>query len=151
MIPWLVVLPVLSRIYCHISYWCSRKKHVKSCRIRHTCGEEEDANLLEEEAALVAENAIRERVQGGVPELPTVRIVETLESAVVTLPGKHCKWCGSASQSRKRTKTAPTTPKMSHMLHEEHALEWVNRAIWLSLQFHFWVSIFRYSDWLFFN
>lgn len=61
-----------------------RKKYVKSCQIRHTYGEDEESNLLEEEAILVSENA----VQAGVECDTTVHrdhVVDPPETATVTL------------------------------------------------------------------
>ena len=62
----------------------NRKKYVKSCQIRHTYGEDEESNLLEEEAILVSENA----VQAGVECDTTVHrdhVVDPPETATVTL------------------------------------------------------------------
>ena len=41
----------------------NRKKYVKSCQIRHTYGEDDESNLLEEEAILVSENAVQAGVE----------------------------------------------------------------------------------------
>ena len=87
-----------------------RKKYVKSCQIRHTYGEDEESNLLEEEAILVSENA----VQAGVECDTTVHrdhVVGPPETATVTLGGKNCKWCGSTTHSRKSHKDRPHNPK----------------------------------------
>ena len=88
----------------------NRKKYVKSCQIRHTYGEDDEANLPEEEAILVAENA----VQAGLECDTTVHrdhLVDPPETATVTLGGKNCKWCGSTIHSRKSHKDYPHNPK----------------------------------------
>ena len=88
----------------------NRKKYVKKCPIRHTYGEDDKLNLLEEEALLVAENA----VQAGVECDTTVHgdhVVDPPETATVTLAGKNCKWCGSTTHSQKRHKDCPHNPK----------------------------------------
>lgn len=98
-------------IYSNVSLLFCRKKYVKSCRIRHTYGEEEESNVLEEEAVLLAENAVRNGVeQGTAPQIPDHEI-DAPESAEVTLGGKKCKWCGSTTHSRKTHKDCPHNPK----------------------------------------
>ncbi|KAJ7394582.1 hypothetical protein OS493_000400 [Desmophyllum pertusum] len=90
-----------------------RKKYVKSCRIRQTYGEEEESNVLEEEAVLLAENAVRNGVeQGTAPQIPDHE-VDAPESAEVTLGGTKCKWCGSTTHSRKMHKDCPRNPKIA--------------------------------------
>ena len=68
----------------------NRKKYVKSCQIRHTYGEDEESNLVEEEAIFESENA----VQAGVEFDTTVHrdhVVDPSETVTVTLGGKNCK------------------------------------------------------------
>ena len=88
----------------------NRKKYVKSCQIRHTYGEDDEANLLEEEAILVAENAVQAGSEIDTT-LPGDHVVDPPETATVTLGGKKCKWCGSTTQSRKSHKDCPQNPK----------------------------------------
>ena len=88
----------------------NRKKYVESCQIRHTYGEDDESNLLEEEAILVSENA----VQAGVECDTTVHsdhVVDPPETATVTLGGKNCNWCGSTTHSRKSHKDCPHNSK----------------------------------------
>ena len=79
---------------------------MKSCQIRHTYGEDEEANLLVEEAVLLAENAVRDGL-GCEPAITGDHEVTASETATVTLGGKKCKWCGSTTHSRKSHKDCP--------------------------------------------
>lgn len=88
----------------------NRKKYVKSCQIRHTYGEDDEANLLEEEAILVAENAVQAGSECDIT-VPGDHVVDPPETATVTLGGKKCKWCGSTTHSRKTHKDCPHNPK----------------------------------------
>ena len=82
---------------------------MKNCRIRHTYGEDEDVddNRSEEEAAMLAEQALACYT---VPACNTVPAVEAPERAVVTIGGAKCKWCGSSTHSRKNHKDCPYNP-----------------------------------------
>ena len=69
-----------------------------------------EANLLEEEAILVAENAVQAGSEIDTT-LPGDHVVNPPETATVTLGGKKCKWCGSTTHSRKSHKDCPQNPK----------------------------------------
>lgn len=87
---------------------------MKNCRIRHTYGEddEEEANLLEEEAVSLASAALREGLASGTTlEANSSEVVDVPEKATVTLGGKKCKWCGSNTHSRKTHKDCPHNPR----------------------------------------
>ena len=87
---------------------------MKNCRIRHTYGEddEEDANLLEEEAVSLASAALREgQASGTTLETNLSQVVSVPENASVTLGGKKCIWCGSNTHSCKTHKDCPHNPR----------------------------------------
>ena len=87
---------------------------MKNCRIRHTYGEddEEEANLLEEEAVSLASAALREGLASGTTlEANSSEVVDVPENATVTLEGKKCKWCGTNTHSRKTHKDCPHNPR----------------------------------------
>ena len=87
---------------------------MKNCRIRHTYGEddEEEANLLEEEAVSLASAALREGLGSGTTlGTNSSEVVDVPENASVTLGGKKCKWCGSNTHSRKTHKDCPHNPR----------------------------------------
>lgn len=89
-----------------------RKKYVKSCQIRHTYGEDEEDTLLEDEAIVLAENAVQEGLGGG-PAIQAEQI-DAPQSAVVTIGGKKCKWCGSTTHSRRSHKDYPHNKNSTH-------------------------------------
>lgn len=92
--------------------FANRKRYVKSLRIRHTYGEEDETEMLEEEAMRHAERAIQ---NGDTPEGPNIptEAVAAPENAVVSISGKACKWCGSKTHSRRSHKDCPYNPKKS--------------------------------------
>ena len=64
---------------------------------------------MEDEAVALAENAVRE----GLECEPAVQEeqVDAPETAIVTIGGKTCKWCGSTSHSRRSHKDCPHNKK----------------------------------------
>ena len=86
---------------------------MKNCRISHTYGEEEeDLGISEEEATVIAENAISEGSGcQTVPDMSAHEITAAPANSFVTLGGKKCKWCGSSTHSRKSHKDCPQNPK----------------------------------------
>ena len=83
---------------------------MKSCQIRHTYGEDEDENRMEAEAICLAENAVWDGL-GGEPTVPGSPAVAAPETAIVTIGGKKCKWCGSSTHARRNHKDCPQNPK----------------------------------------
>ena len=67
-------------------------------------------DLLEEEAVLLAQNAVNEGLVSGT-EITSGPVPDAPESAVVTLGGKNCKWCGSTTHSCKTHTDCPHNPR----------------------------------------
>lgn len=101
---------------------------MKSLRIRHTYGEEDETEMLEEEAMRHAERAIQNGDTPG-PNFPT-EAVAAPENAVVSISGKTCKWCGSKTTAKNHIKIALTTLKTPlHDFIQPHSLV-IQIVIW---------------------
>lgn len=96
------MLLLISIFVCFLSF---RKKYVKNCRIQHTYGEDAEDDLVEEEAVLLTESAVRDGSATGIT-LPDTAMPAP-HGAVVEVGGKKCKWCGSNTHSRKSHKDCP--------------------------------------------
>ncbi|KAK3732460.1 hypothetical protein QZH41_014903, partial [Actinostola sp. cb2023] len=91
-----------------------RKRYTKSCQIRHTYGEDDDEQVLEEDVLLrLTERAIEDGTA------PTLRLVDSAvlapEGATVSIGGKRCKSCGSTSHMRSSHKDCPNNKKKKRM------------------------------------
>lgn len=69
-----------------------RKKYVKNCRIRHTYGEEEkEADISEEEALVITQNAVHEGIPVGcrmAQETSVSHVPVASENSDIMLGGK---------------------------------------------------------------
>lgn len=96
------MLLLISIFVCFLSF---RKKYVKNCRIQHTYGEDAEDDLVEEEAVLLTDSAVRDGSATGIT-LPDTAMPAP-HGAVVEVGGKKCKWCASNTHSRKSHKDCP--------------------------------------------
>ncbi|KAK3756021.1 hypothetical protein QZH41_010260, partial [Actinostola sp. cb2023] len=82
-----------------------RKRYTKSCQIRHTYGEDDDEQVLEEVLLRLTERAIEDGTA------PTLQLVDSAvlapEGATVSIGGKRCKSSGSTSHMRSSHKDCP--------------------------------------------
>ena len=94
-------------MHCLLFYF--RKKYVKSCRIRHTYGDDdEDDPCNEEEAVMLTETAIAD--ESARPP-PVLQPVSAPKGASLEVGGKGCKWCGSKTHMRKSYRDCPFNKK----------------------------------------
>lgn len=102
---------------------------MKSLRIRHIYGEEDETEMLEEEAMRHAERAIQNGDTSEGPSFPT-EAVAAPENAVVSISGKTCKWCVAKPTAENHIKIALTTLKTPlHDFIQPHSLV-IQIVIW---------------------
>lgn len=82
---------------------------MKNCQIRHSYGNEEDSDAInEEQAILITQAAISD---GTVQPPPPLEEVAAPEGAEVKFGGRACKWCGSKTHSRSSAKDCPSNAR----------------------------------------
>ena len=100
---------------------------MKSCRIRHTHGEEEEEEAISE-AFQIAQDAVCEVATDGRHTMPGTSaqdVAAATENSVVTLGGKNVNGVGVLHTVGKPTMTAPITQKMPQVLVENYSSSFV--------------------------